>query len=68
MTLGAYSHQDLPFEQVVEALNPERNLSHSPIFQVMFILQNNPGEETPLPGLKLESMVLTKKPIRDSSS
>ncbi|MBE9038586.1 non-ribosomal peptide synthetase family protein, partial [aff. Roholtiella sp. LEGE 12411] len=53
MTLAAYAHQDLPFELVVEALQPERNLSHTPLFQVMFELDNTPLSEMELPGLTL---------------
>ncbi|TYP15978.1 non-ribosomal peptide synthase/polyketide synthase [Xenorhabdus doucetiae] len=50
--LAAYDHQDLPFEQVVEALQPERNLSYSPIFQVMLALNNTPFQELTLPDIQ----------------
>jgi amino acid adenylation domain-containing protein len=53
VTLDAYAHQDVPFGQVREAVQPERNLSHNPLFQVMFILQNSPDQEFELPGLTI---------------
>jgi non-ribosomal peptide synthetase component F len=49
--LGAYVHQDLPFEQVVEALHPDRDLSRSPVFQVLFALHNTPRLSLHLQGL-----------------
>ncbi len=54
VTLGAYAHQDLPFEQLVEALQPERNLSYNPLFQVSFVFLNLPTLEVDLPGLEVE--------------
>ncbi len=56
VALGAYAHQDLPFERLVAELHPERDMSHSPFFQVMFILQNAPWEAAQLAGLEVTPM------------
>jgi amino acid adenylation domain-containing protein len=55
-TLEAYAHQDVPFEKIVEELQPQRDRGRNPLFQVMFALQNAPMEVVELPRLTLEIM------------
>jgi non-ribosomal peptide synthetase component F len=62
-TLGAYAHQDVPFEVVVEALRPERGVSGTPFFQVMFVLQN-----VPTPTLSLEGLTLSAVEVESETS
>jgi non-ribosomal peptide synthetase component F len=58
VALQAYRHQEPPFDQVVEEIQPERSLSHTPLFQVMLILQNFPQEAMELEGLRLSALPL----------
>ena len=54
--LGGTDHQELPFERLVEELNPERDFARSPIFQVLFNLQNAPAPALALAGLRIEQL------------
>ena len=56
VALGAYSHQDLPFEKLLEALQPPRDLSRTPLFQVLFVLQNTPRQPPELLGLSVDPL------------
>ena len=56
VALEAYTHQDLPFEQIVTVLRPDRDPTRSPLFQVMFVLQNAPQPALEAPGLTLEPL------------
>jgi amino acid adenylation domain-containing protein len=56
ITLEAYTHQDLPFEKLVEELQLERNLSYNPVFQVIFQLQNTPSSDIELPDLTISNV------------
>jgi amino acid adenylation domain-containing protein len=61
VTLDAYAHQDLPFDKLVEAINPERNLRSTPLFQVKLILQNNPTTALNISGLTFQSLATESK-------
>jgi amino acid adenylation domain-containing protein/non-ribosomal peptide synthase protein (TIGR01720 family) len=59
VALNAYAHQDIPFEMLVNELHPQRDTSYSPLFQVMFVMQNIPTTALNLPGVVLETMDIT---------
>jgi fengycin family lipopeptide synthetase B len=58
VALDAYAHQELPFEKLVEVLQPERDTSRSPLFQVLFALQNQPIETLKLKGLEPSQLTI----------
>src|SRR6185295_14222689 len=62
-TLAAYAHQDLPFERLVDAVQPSRDLSRSPLFQVMLVLQN-----APFGSVDLEELTLAPLEVSSTTS
>ncbi|NTV62898.1 MAG: amino acid adenylation domain-containing protein, partial [Oscillochloris sp.] len=63
-TLEAYTHQDLPFERLVEELHPERTLAYTPLVQIIFALHNAPAKAWALPGLQAAELPLAEPMVR----
>ena len=64
VALGAYAHQDTPLEKLVEELQPQRVASHSPLFQVVFVLQNTPMPSLQMPGLAVTPVNFENDTVR----
>jgi syringomycin synthetase protein SyrE len=65
VAVGVYAHQELPFERIVEELQPERNAGSQPFFNVMFVHQNMPESSHPLPGLTISQVEMSDQtPVR----
>jgi amino acid adenylation domain-containing protein len=64
VALQAQDHQQLPFEQVIEAVNPPRSLAHSALFQVMLAWQNAPQSDLELPGLQLQELASPARTVK----
>jgi natural product biosynthesis luciferase-like monooxygenase protein len=62
--LGAYAHQDVPFDKLVEALQPERGVTHSPLFRAVLVLQNVPSEVPGMPGLRTRFLGFGHETVR----
>ncbi|MEH2134825.1 MAG: condensation domain-containing protein [Nostoc sp.] len=64
MTLEAYAHQDLPFDKLVDVLNPKRELNRTPLFQVKIVLENTQTPSLELPGLTITSLKVENKTVQ----
>jgi non-ribosomal peptide synthetase component F len=64
VAIAAYAHQDLPFDKLVEVLQPERSVSRTPIFQVWFVLQNAQPPALELPDLSISPLDLDSRMVR----